>query len=346
MTDQLRSLLEQAVPDDAPALDPRAVADAARRSRRRSRAAVAGVAALAVLGGTATVAALGRGGDENGRVANDGSSAPYDAPACPAALPELTDARTSVDGLEGLTSVRSCPDLALPGLAAGTPSASEQEAVLAGMDALVEDLPGFADRVAATEPFDPARCATISVVNTRASLQLTFADGRQVLLPTPSCSPVTVAGHQVDGGHLGDAFLAALDEQRDELAYRRPFSGPPTCEGEPGRSGPVRPGREALVVAVHCTPDGDGHMLLTATQLTDLNAAWADATDVPADPDATEESTCTAPEQPPSYVVAGTDRSDVVRLADTGCGFLVWDGWRAGDSKAIPTTLARLGLTP
>lgn len=346
MTDQLRSLLEQAVPVDAPTLDPRAVADAARRSRNRSRAAVAGVAVLAVVGGTVLFAALDGRGVDRGHVADDGSSAPYDAPACPATLPELADARTSVDSLEGLTSVRRCPDLASPGLSVDTPTASEQRAILAGMDALVDDLPGFADRVAATEAFDPGRCATISVFNTRASLQLTFADGRQVLLPTPTCSPITVAGHQVDGGDLGHAFLAALDQQRDELAYRRPFNGPPTCEGELAGSGPARPGREDLVVAVHCTPDGASQALLSNAELTDLNAAWADATDVPADPDAREESTCTAPEQPPSYVVAGTDRSDVVRLADTGCGFLVWDGWRPGGAKAIPTTLARLGLTP
>lgn len=344
MTDQLRSLLERAVPDDAPSLDPGAVADAARRSRHRSRVVAAGVAVLAALGGGAAFAALDRGG-EDGHVA-DGSPAPYDAPACPATLPELADARTTLDSLEGLTSVRMCPDLAPPGLAVDAPTASEQEAVLAGMDALVHDLPGFADRVAAAEAFEPERCAAISVVNTRQSLQLTFADGRQVLLPTPTCSQITVAGHQVDGSQLGDAFLAALDHQRDELAYRRPLSGPPSCENGLGASGPVRPGREGLVVAVHCAPDGDRRALLTAAQLSDLNAAWADATDVPADPEATEESTCTAPEQAPSYVVAGTDRGDVVRLADTGCGFLVWDGWRPGGSKAVPTTLARLGLTP
>lgn len=346
MTDQLRSLLEQAVPDDAPALDPRVVADAARRSRNRSRAALAGGAVLAVVGGTVLFAALDGRDVDRGHVADGGSSAPYDAPACPATLPELADARTSVGSLEGLTSVRRCPDLAPPGLTVDTPSASEQEAILAGMDALVDDLPGFADRVAATEAFDPERCAALDVLNTRASLQLTFADGRQVLMPTPACSPVTVAGHQVDGGDLGHAFLAALDRQRDELSYRRPPSGPPTCEGGPGGSGPERPGREVLLVAVHCGPEGTDQGLLTAAQLSDLNAAWADATDVATDTGAGEESTCTAPEQPPSYVVAGTDRSDVVRLADTGCGFLVWDGWRPGGAKAIPTTLARLGLTP
>ncbi len=348
MTDQLRDLLEQAVPDDAPALDPRAVADAARRSRNRSRAAMVAVAALAVVGGTVTVAALDRGGDEGGHVANDGSSAPYDAPACPATLPELADATTSVDSLDGLASVRLCPDLAPPGLTVETPTPREQEAILAGMDALVEDLPGFADRVAATEPFDAAGCATISVFNTRQSLQLTYADGRQVLLPTPTCSPITVAGHEVDGSRVGHAFLAALDEQRDRLSYQRELAGDLTCE-RPAAPHAARPGREHLVAAVRCDVTGPDESpavngsLLTDDEVRRLDAAWQRPEPVPEDPTATyDESTCTAPESRPPYLLVVTDRADVVRLADTGCGFLVWDGQQPGETQAVPTTIAEL----
>lgn len=316
MTDQLRGLLEQAVPDDAPTLDPQVVAAAARRSRNRSRAALAGVAALAVVGGTAVIAALD-GADDDGQVAEDGSSAPYDAPACPATLPELSDALTSVDSLDGLTSVRLCPDLAPPGLTVDPPSPAEQEAILAGMDALVEDLPGFADRVAATEPFDPARCATIDVLNTRQSLQLTYADGRQVLLPTPMCSPITVAGHEVDGQLLGGAFLGALDQQRSMLAYSYRGTVPLSC-GHGTTPSPARPGRERIVAGVVCGHDGEERRL-TEDEIAALDRASEEA--------GTSENTCdgaSPPRPAASHLMLATDHGDVVRVEVQPCQVLLW----------------------
>lgn len=352
MTDQLRGLLERAVPDDAPTLDPRAVAAAARRSRNRSRAAVAGFAALAVVGGTAAFTALEQGDHGRDRVANDGSSAPYDAPGCPSTLPELAEAETSVASLDGLASVRLCPDLAPPGLAVAPPTATEQEEILAGMDALVDDLPGFADRVAAAKAFDPALCATISVFNTRQSLQLTYGDGRRVLVPTPMCSPITIAGREIDGDHLADAFLTALDAQRDRLSYRHGLEGDLTCDRWQVPSA-ARPGREHVVAAVRCDVSGSDDdativsRALSSASLRALDEAWQRPRPVPEDSTATDdESVCTAPPSRPSYLLMVTDRADVVRLTDTGCGFLLWDGPRPGENGAIPTTLDDLGLTP
>lgn len=354
MTDQpnpqLSGLLEQAVPDDAPVLDARALAATARRSRNRSRAAVAGVAALVVVGGAATWAALDGRGDDSKHVAGEDSSAPYDAPACPTTLPELSDATTSVDSLEGLASVRLCPDLAPPALTVEAPPLSEQKAILAGMDALIEDLPGFVDRVTATEAFDPGRCAALDVLNTRTSLQFTYADGRQVLVPTGMCLPITVADREIDGGDLHDAFRSAVDHQRDVLAYRRDLEGDLTCERQ-RVSTAAKAGRERVVAAVRCDitgPEEDPTVTgrpLAEEEVREVDAAWQRPGPVPNDPTATDdESLCTAPESRPSYLLVVTDRADVVQLTETGCGYLLWHGHGPGELTAIPTTLA--DLTP
>lgn len=339
---QLKGLLEQAVPDDAPTLDPHAVAAAARRSRNRSRATVASVAALGVIGGGVAWAAFDGRGDDSGRVANDGSSAPYDAPACPTTLPDLADAASSVGSLDGLASVRMCPDLRIPGLSTAPPTAGEEEAILAGMDALVGDTSGFAEHVAATEPFDASRCAMISVFGTRQSLQLTYDDGRQVLLPTLMCSPITVSGYEVDGQYLGEAFLAALDHQRSNLDYARPYAGPLRC-GMPTTPSPARPGREDLVAAVACGP-ADTVARLDERQLDVLAAAWNTPTPVPpSSPD-----TCRA--NPRWSLLVATDRGDVLRLRGDNCTHLTpelaWTYVDPTEGVAIPTTLEDLGLTP
>lgn len=339
---QLSGLLEQAVPDDAPTLDPHAVAAAARRSRNRSRATVAGVAALAVVGGGVAWAALDRGGDDSGQVANDGTSAPYDAPDCPATLPELSDAASSVDSLEGLTSVRMCPDLA-PYLMTDPPPVSEQKAILAGMDALIGDMSGFARQVADAEPFDPARCATIDVLNTRQSLQLTYADGQSTLLPTAACMPITVAGHELDGQFLGEAFLAALDHQRSTVAYTYHGTVPLTC-GRGTTPSPARPGRDHIVAAVLCGTDAGDAVPFDDEQRDRLAAAWDSPTPVPpASPDTCRKDTSL-------QILVATDRGDVVRLLDDNCVYLTpelaWTDVDPMEGIAIPTTLEDLGVTP
>lgn len=337
MTDQLRSLLEQAVPDDAPTLDPVTVAAAARQGQRRLRAvAGAGVAAV-IVAGAATAALTTRGGDE--LTADDPAPSPYDAPACPATLPELADAGTSVGSLDGLTSVRMCPDLGPSALGTAVPD-SQRKALLAGMDALVGDLSDFAGRVARTDAFDPARCATIDVLNTRQSLQLTYADGHTELVPTAACSPITVAGREIDGQFLGEAYLAALDHQRSSADYVFHGTVPLTCDLQPSPA-PARPGRESIVAAVSCGPKGSA-VALDERQLPTLAAAWGDP-----QPEPPYDENCNLRTDLP-YLVAATDRGDVVVIRQQQCDVLTpqlaWAGVGGGEGIALPTTLDTLGL--
>lgn len=329
MTDQLRSLLHQAVPDDAPALDPHQVAGAARRARRRARVGAAGLAAGVVAAGAITTAVVSGGGED--RVAEDPVADPYAAPACPAVLPEPSGAATGTGSLEGLTSVRLCPDLAASG---EVPPEAEQRAILDGMDALVGDLDGFADRVAAIEPFDSMRCAAISVLPTRQSLQLSFDDGRTELVPTMACSPIDVAGRGVDGQYLADAYLAALDAQRDANPTTRAYDGPLDCSPVPVAT-PARPGRERIVAAVGCRGE-EPPVALTGSTLGRLQEAWSDPRPL---------QTCTLIDHG-IRVVAATDRGDVVTLSGNGCQTFDWTTVDPADSVDVPVTSADLGLTP
>lgn len=347
MTDetQLRDLLHAAVPDDASTLDPQVVSTAARRARHRNRLVGLGAAAatIAVIGTAAVVATQG---PDDGRAADSTeSTAPYDAPACPAKLPELNDANMTVGDLDGLTSVRLCPDLEGSGFDT-PPSAADQRAILAGMDALVDNLDGFgSDLVTLPEP-DPARCATISVLNTRQSLQFTFGE-RSVLVATQLCGTAEIEGHQIDGGDLATAFLGALDQQRDDLEYHRDYTGPLDCS-QGATPTPTRPGREHLVAAVLCSPQTDAAPTskvadLSADQLAELEAAWQKPGDVAEDLNEYGENTCTELQDAPSTLFVATDHGDVVQLTESPCGFLTWNG-PPGESKAIPTTLEDLGL--
>ncbi|MFW6866608.1 hypothetical protein ACOACQ_04420 [Nocardioides sp. CPCC 206347] len=352
MTDetQLRSLLRAAVPDDASSLDPQVVSTAARRARHRHRLVGLGAAAatIAVIGAVAVVAT--QGPDDDRAADSTGTTAPYDAPACPATLPELNDANMQVDDLRGLTSVRLCPD---PD-AAGQPGSLSRElvrareAVLGGMDALVGDFAEFADQLENIEPFDPGRCAAIDFVATRQSLQFSYADGSTVLVPTAPCSPISFDDHAVDGGFLADAYLAALGEQRDRLDYTRPYEGPLSCDQWTAPS-PARPGREHLIAAVLCSPQTDAAPTskvadLSADQLADLDAAWQNPGEVAEDLNEFGENNCTELQDAPLTLVAATDHGDVIRLTQSPCGFLNWNSWELGEGKAIPTTLEDLGL--
>ncbi|KRA31431.1 MULTISPECIES: hypothetical protein [unclassified Nocardioides] len=347
MTDEtrLRSLLQAAVPDDASTLDPQTVSTAARSARHRSRLIGLGAAAatVAVIG---TVAVVSTQGPDRGRAADDsGTTAPYDAPACPATLPELNDANQTTGNLDGLTSVRLCPDL---GRAMASPmSAADQRSVLAGMDALVEDLEGLRAALAASPEPDPGRCATISVLNSRQSLLFTMGN-HSTIVPTILCGTIQVEGNAVDGGDLARAFLSALDRQRDELDYHRDYTGPLGCD-QVDTSSPARPGREHLVAAVICPPRTDDGSAREATRLDDdqlaaLEAAWQNPGDVAEDLNDFGENTCTELEDPSSTLLAATDHGDVVRLTESPCGFLYWSSWELGEGKALPTTLKDLGL--
>lgn len=327
---QLRGLLQAAVPDDASSLDPQTVSAAARRARHRNRLVGLGAAAatIAVIGAAAVVST--QGPDDDRAADTTETTAPYDAPACPATLPELKDANLQVDDLRGVTSVRLCPDRDSSGLPASLPPE-----LLSGMDALIGDFTALADRLKAIEAFDPGRCAAIDFVATRQSLQFTYSDGSTVLVPTAMCSPITFDDHAVDGGFLADAFLATLDEQRDRVDYTRPYEGPLAC-GLGISPSPVKPGREHLTSAIACTPDAGA---LDDSQIAALDDAWQDAGPVPS------PGACTGSPDPQSLVVA-TDRGDVTRLVDSGCGYLYWESPLALDGKAIPITMDQLGLTP
>ncbi|KRB76977.1 hypothetical protein ASE01_09425 [Nocardioides sp. Root190] len=329
MTDQLRNLLHQAVPDDAPALDAHHVAGAARRARRRVRTAAAGGAVAVILAGAVTTAVLTSG--EEDRTARDPGLDPYGAPACPATLPDLMEAETSIGSLDGVASVRLCPDFAAYGEA---PPAAEQSALLDSMDALVGDLDDFADRVAATEPFDSMRCAAISVMPSRQSLQFTFDDGRTLLLPTMTCSPIEVAGRAVDGQYLGEAYLAALGAQRESNPSTRAYDGPLDCSPV-FMATPARPGREQIVAAVGCRGD-EPPVELTGAALERLQEAWSNPRPV---------QTCTLIDYG-VRVVAATDRGDVVTLSGNGCQTFDWSATSPENSFDVPVTYADLGLTP
>lgn len=336
---RLRGLLQAAVPDDASSLDPQTVSTAARRARHRNRLITLGAAAatVAVIGTAAVVATQG---PDNDRAADDtGTTAPYDAPACPATLPELNHANLQIDDLRGLTSVRLCPD---PD-AAGQPGSlspellSARRAMLGRMDALVGDFAELADRLANIEPFDPGRCAAIDFIATRQSLQFSYADGSTVLVPTAMCSPITFDDHAVDGGFLADAYLGALNEQRDRLDYTRPHEGPLACDQWTAPS-PVTPGREHLTAAIACSTDSGA---LDDRQVAALDDAWQDPGPLP-----TAGETCAESQQAPQYLVVATDHGDVTRLVDSGCGYLYWESPLFEEGSAIPITMEQLGLTP
>lgn len=348
MTDhenQLRGLLRAAVPDDAPSLDPQAVSTAARRARHRNRLVVLGASAatVALVG---VVGVIATSGPDKDRAAEEPTTtAPYDAPACPATLPELMDANTITGSLDGLVSVRLCPDLAPEGVT-NPMSADDQEAVRAGMDALVFDVDRFRAEVAALPEGIKDMCASALILNNRQSLQLTIGD-RTVLVPTPTCGEIDVAGRRVDGGDLATAFLAALDRQRDELDYARDYAGPLACDQQIAPS-PPRPGREQLVAAVACPPQGEGPAgdatPLDDDQLAELEAAWQNPGDIAEDLNEYGENSCTELQDAPSTLFAATDHGDVVRLTESPCGWLHWGSWKPGDGAAIPTTLKDLGL--
>ncbi|MCX6402117.1 MAG: hypothetical protein NTX33_19570 [Propionibacteriales bacterium] len=347
MTDhenQLRGLLHAAVPDDASSLDPKAVSAAARRARHRNRLVVLGASAATVaLVGVAGVIATS-GPDKDRAAEEPTTTAPYDAPACPATLPELEDANTTTGSLDGVVSIRLCPDLAPEGMT-NVMSAEDQQAVRAGMDALVFDIDSFRAEAAALPVGIDDFCASALILNNRQSLQFTIGD-RTVLVPTPACGEIDVEGRKVDGGKLATAFLAALDRQRDELDYARNYTGPLAC-GQQIPPSPPRPGREQFVGAVLCPaygaePAGNGTPL-NDEQLAALEAAWQNPGEVADDVDDTGANICTEIDESASLLVA-TDHGDVVRLADTPCGWLHWNSWQPGDGAAIPTTFEALGL--
>lgn len=343
--ERLKDLLARSVPE-APEIRPDDVPARAAVVRRRRVAAAGAMVAVTVVAAVGGGLAL-RGGDPTTVSPADdvpttptGSTAPYDVPVCPARLPDIDEARTSAE-LAGVVAIRACPDLVGSLGGKKVPPDPADVALLADHDALVLGLDGFREAVAGTSEGIPNFCATVDFFHTRASLMLVHADGSTDLLWTPPCNTVTVDGRQVEGSAVRLAFAKALDRQRDDLDYTRPFRGIP-CESGAGEGGPAAPGREQLVSAAYCGGEGDP-VQLDDDQLALLRAAWHDPQPVEERLDEHGENDCTEGGDG-TAIYAGTDRSDVVRLSWSPCGFLFWNSWEPGDGAAIPITLEGLGL--
>jgi hypothetical protein len=345
VSEQLRDLLQRAVPE-APEI--RADDVPARAAAVRRRQVVAAGATLAVVAAAAVgVLALRDSQDGDGQVANDvpttpsGSTAPYDVPVCPARIPDGAEENRALPDLAGVVAVRMCPDL--HGFTVSTDLDPDARDRLADLDALVGDLDGFRDALAAAPTFDSARCATIDFIDDRESLMFVRADGTTKFVVTSMCAPVTTPSGSVDGGDLHPAFLTALDQQRDELDYAHPVSGDLTCDTS-GFASPARPGREQLVEAIACDPADELVDTLDGDQLAALQGAWDDPQPVTADETTEDENDCLELDDAPAYLKAVTDRADIVHLFLSPCGYLVWDSWEPGQNAAIPISLEELGL--
>lgn len=357
--ERLRDLLRHAVPE-APELDPAAIGRRAARERRnRVSVAVGGAAVLAIVAGTLGVAGLT--GDDGRRPSpsdiasqptpsnkQDGPRSPYDVPPCPAQLPEGGTANRAVTDLDDVVAVRLCPDLNPRGNEV-LPS-SEQIAELDDADALVRDPAGFAADLRRLPTGLPDYCTGDGDSYVRWSFAFDRGDGTRVLVAAEGCQLVTVERRRVDSEAIRQLYLAALDQQRDRLEYSRPFDDELACTSAE-RGGPILPGRERLVAAVACDlPPGAESIpmdlkpvQLDSAQLAELNDAWAQ----PGDPivrGASGEHECLDLQEPPSFILAATNRSDVVQLIDSPCGFLVWHGWENHQGATIPTTLGGLGV--
>ncbi len=357
---RLRDLLRQAVPE-APEPDPAAIGRRAVRQRRnRASVATGGVAALAIAAGTLAVAGLAGNDDprpSRSDVATqppatdktDGPRSPYDVPPCPAQLPDPETANHAVTELSRVVAVRLCPDLNPRAEETWQPT-PDQLAELEDADALVRDLADFAAELRGLPAGLPEYCATDEGPYMGQSFVFYRADGTRVLVAAPGCELVTIEGRRVDSGAIRELYIAALDRQRDGLAYTRPFDDELSCHSQE-RGGPIRPGRERLVAAVACDLPSRAESIpmdlqpiqFDPAQLAELDRAWAR----PGDPivrGPSGEHRCVDPEEPPSYILAATDRSDVVQLIDSPCGFLVWHGWENSQGATIPTTLGALGI--
>ncbi|MCR6031227.1 hypothetical protein GGQ22_07185 [Nocardioides sp. zg-579] len=357
----LRDLLKRAVPE-APDLDVAALERRAARERRnRMSVAAGGAVVVAIVAGSLALTTLTL---DDGRPPSpseiatepptasdvlDGPVAPYDPPPCPARLPVPAESSHVVPDLGEVAAIRLCPDLNPHGDRAWQPSA-DQVAQLDDADALVSDLAGFAVALRKIPPGLPDYCADGEDSYERYSFAFYRPDGTRVMVGVAGCEPVTIAGQDVDSNAVRQIYLASLDRQRDTLTYSRPFDDELTCASQE-RGGPIRPGRERLVAAIACDipPGAESIPMdlepveLDARALDELERAWSK----PGDPIVRESSgvnECVDLPEPPSFILAGTDRSDVVRLIDSPCGFLVWHGWEDSDGATIPTTLTGLGV--
>src|SRR5205085_1912868 len=144
------------------------------------------------------------------------------------------------------------------------------------------------------------------------SVMFVHADGTTEFVITSFCGVVSTPEGPIDGGDLHTAFLTALDQQRDERDYTRPFRGDLTCDTS-AFAAPPRPGRERLVAAIACDPADELVATLDEEQLAALEAAWDDPQPITLD-------RCLNTDDAPAYLKIVTDHSDVVSLFRSQCG--------------------------
>lgn len=358
---ELADLLRRAVPE-APDLDTAAIRRRARR-QQRGRAAVAGAASVLVV-----VAVVGVGGallraDDPARPGRDvasgpttpgtttpGTLSPYDV-TCGDAL-HRDETRDRVARLDDVVAVRLCLDFdpRRPGLQ--PPASPDQAAEEEDADALVHGVPRFLAAIRSLPDARPEYCTTSRGPWIQQALVFRRSDGTQTAVAAGGCERVLVEGRAVeDGEALVRLYLASVDRQRERHAYTRAFDDELTCSSAP-RGGPVRAGRERLVLAIACDPPPGAESVsprlqprtLDAAQLAELGRAWA-RPGRPIIRDASGEHPCVdnLPE-PPTFLMVATDRSDVLQLIASPCGFLVWHGSDRRAGATIPLDLERLGM--
>lgn len=355
---QLRDLLRQVVPEGHD-LDATTIRRRADRQRAGRAAAIGSAAAVvSIAAGVLAIAGLDPGSAPRpGGVATPGTGkatrawSPYDVPPCPSRPREGNAGGAAVDDLEHVVAVRLCPDFDPRRPGTQPPLSPDERAEVQDADALVHDLAGFVRAVRALPTGLPEYCSTDQGPWSGESFVFHRADGSRTELPTAGCELTTIEGRAVHGGALRELYLEALDRQRGSVDYTRPFDEELTCVTGP-RAGPIRPGRERLVAAVLCTlppgaesvPEDLEPVPLDERQLAELDRAWARPGDpIVRGPSGHHECVDGLPEPPP-FIMAATDRSDVVQLLSSPCEVLVWHGWDGHAGATLPTTLAALGL--
>jgi hypothetical protein len=319
--EQLRDVLARVVPDPPDTVaDPAPVVRAARVRGRMQVAVVAGVVAAVAVGGVMGGRALLDDGSAPPVAGEPSISAdPYGALPCP----DVDELPVNGPLPERIVAVRFC---AVP--FNGVPASPGPS------DALVEDLDSFRDAVAALPVADPSRCAAVDVLPTDSRLLFQLAGGSPATVPTGFCQDVTVAGRSVDAADVTQAFLAALDQQRDDFPYAAGSRPPLDCQS-PATTGPAEPARDSLVEAVMCPAGPHRGEPLDQDGLALLRDGWQQARP--------EREPCSGGVPTPD-IVAGTDRGDVVRLSGQ-CDHLQFSSWHLGVTYELPVNVDDLNAS-
>ena len=310
--EQLRDVLARAVPEPPDGVaDPAPVVRRARRRHRVATAVVSGAAVLA-LAGTALAFQSVRGDDRPDVVEPAPSiSDPYSTAPCPPADEPWENG--AVADLGDATAVRYC----------NRPAEAGVTAFVGPVDGLVTDLGAFGEALREIPDADPSRCAAVSVVPTDNRILFQLAEGSVVGVATGWCDDVQVEGRVVDGYSVLKALFAALRAQRDAEVYSASLGAPDVswC-GQHSAFSPALPSSEHLVAATYCGPRSQtkGGTVLDEATVAALDDAWRAA--APVDPEADLE--CDVPGGSGTFVLARTDRGDVVELSDRGCGRLAY----------------------